>query len=322
MSPLWGGGGILSTTASVAVPPPAAANGLNTVAWSWAPDPSLADIDTAHQSTTRPPSLNWNWTSKDPFGHPYDNPLGLSYDGAKQALVIGSSASNASANGLSMFWQGTSSGQGRLLDMTKPFFIDVLFSFDQSLAPGGGGFTPCPAISLYTFFNDYIPGDEFTEKDIAEFQKAGAGAVGYYQNTFESNVSGGNYNSTNGLLDNTSYGSPTFTASVFNHIGCLYLPTTYNGGTGIWRPYFNIGMVTANLGGTATLSWTLTGPAQPGSVGPAGAFSYPQTTSQKGAIIINAGVQELATGGGPGWPCYIKAVNIYGFDTSVLVTIP
>lgn len=153
-------------------------------------------------------------------------------------------------------------------------------------------------------------------------QSAGAGAVGYYQNTFESNVTGGNYESANGLLDKASYGSITFVSSAIYNFQTLYLPDT--GGGGSWRPYFNGNTLTANGGGTATLSWSKTGPASPvmgGQPNPNGAFSYPQVNSQLCGLIINAGVQEPnGMTGGPGWPVYVQSVVIWGQDSSVLVT--
>lgn len=314
-----------AVTKPSSAPAPAAAQGLNTLAWSWLPNSGLTDINTANQSTTKPASLNWNWTSKDPFAHPYDNSLGLSYDAGKTALVISSSASNQFANGLSTVWLDNPTPtvwQGRALDMTKAWFLEIVVSFDQSLSPAGSGFTPCPAATVYSFVGS-AAASEYTEKDIFEFQRAGAGAVAFYQNTFESNVSGGNYQSTNGLLDNTSYGPPTFTATLFETYGHLYLPTTANAGTGIYRPYFNNNTVTANSGGTATLSFTLAGMAQPGSVGPAGAFSYPQVHSQLATLIINGGIQQGNTPpfiGGSGWPIYMQAVRVWGADASVVVT--
>jgi hypothetical protein len=215
---------------------------------------------------------------------------------------------------------------GRVLDMTKPFFIDCGFSFDEALSPAVTEFVPCPSITLYTFFN-LLPhtGPEYLNKSISEFQSAGTGAVGYYANCFSGQAHGGDYEA-GFILDRGSVGlTSPFTSSVFVANQMLYIPTTYNSGTGIIGVYVNDILPTASGGNPSYNNYTLTGPAtnccSPG-MNRNGAFSAAEVNSEWGAVIINAGVQEdCEMMGGPGWPCYIKYFNVWGADSSVIISM-
>lgn len=290
---------------AVPAPAPALAWGFNNLALY---DDFLSS-NTIDLNNTRDPKFTWftgfaNGIQGQPWTPP--NYVMSATPVAASAISVSGSVLTLQNNAGLAGWQGLSSAlfdssSGNLTvgrAFSNGIYIEAAIAFDPTLSPGGSGCVSWPAFS-FTTYTAFIQGHFPTaELDFFEAFPNGSGAI---IPTMAFNWWVSDFYSSGDLATNRTPSLGAVDWTQFQRIGCLWVPMSRNGGTGLIRRYLNGSEITS-----CEINYTTSGPAtfpNGGSLSP---------SNPNGALsTLDSQVNPLFLYGATGWPLRVDSIQVW-----------
>lgn len=202
--------------------------------------------------------------------------------------------------------------QGRIF--ANGWYRRIVFAFDETLSGSN-------TVGFPSFWGQQLNlGGETVELDTFDcLPSVGSVGLQFFVHNWQ-NPTNGHDNSQVGIPSRASMGNPVLNGINYYAVDSLWVPTTKNGGTGIFQTYFQNGPTLYHVS-DLDMTYSLTGQATSATGNPSTPVNYNGVYS----VIESAGMPIYITAGntpGPGdWPLYIAYVIMWQSQLSDVVVL-